>query len=552
MPKSRIAHKRTSTSGLLPNTTNSSNAAYIAAGELAVNLTDRKIVSSTGALPFEVGANLTSLYVGAGEITANATHLKLGTAALFANGSNGTTGQVLTSNGTSAYWATGGGGGSPAGSTTEVQFNDGGAFGANNRFTFDKTNTILTVGNSSMNTEIRSTNVVVGNGLANISMFYEADNKTGIFLLTEDSTYVYIVNDSQNDISLKAGNSEYFADYGNKEIKLTSWIGAPTDNILVANPDIITLGNTSVSTQINSTSIAVKALFANSSNGTSGQVLTSNGTGTYWAGVTGGSTTQIQFNDAGALAGSANLTFDKTTALVTIGNTTVNAQFFGNTGDIRFNQITTTALTLTANSLGFRGCPHNEQSGTTYTFTIHDAGKAVINTRTTGSTTWTLPNNASVPFPVGTMIMLDNSYYSSDVSTITLTGNSTGVGIRQTNGLQESNTQRLYAKAMTRQQIATIRKMANQGSTISVSSITRSTTTATLTATAHGFLVGDYIIVQGANQSQYNGLQRVITIATNTLTYIMVSDPGASATGTITVRRAEFWNISGSFGATNG
>ena len=38
-----------------------------------------------------------------------------------------------------------GGGGTPAGSDTEVQFNDGGAFGADANFTYDKTNTKLSV-----------------------------------------------------------------------------------------------------------------------------------------------------------------------------------------------------------------------------------------------------------------------------------------------------------------------------------------------------------------------------------------------------------------------
>lgn len=378
MPKSRIAHKRTSTSGLLPNTTNSANSAYIAAGELAVNLTDRKIVSSTGTVPFEVGANLTSLYVGTGEITANATHLKLGSAALFANGSNGTSGQVLTSNGTSAYWAAaGGGGGSPGGSTTQIQFNDGGSF-----------------------------------------------------------------------------------------------------------------------------------------------------------------------------AGSANLTFDKTNALLTLGNTSVNAQFFGNTGDIRFNQITTTALTLTANSLGFRGCPHNEQSGTTYTFTIHDAGKAVINTRTSGTTTWTLPNNSSVPFPIGSMIILDNSYYGSGgtASNIDLAVTTPQVGIRKTP--TELTTTRQYSKRLSRGQVATLRKIANDGTAATPTSIIRASsgTRGEVTLTNHGFQVGDFIKVSGATQSQYNGLHRITAVSsTSVFQYILATDPGVNATGTLSVQKAEFWSISGNF-----
>jgi hypothetical protein len=43
-----------------------------------------------------------------------------------------------------------------------------------------------------------------------------------------------------------------------------------------------TIGNSTVNTAINSTALAVKSIFANSSIGTNGQVLTSNGSGAYW------------------------------------------------------------------------------------------------------------------------------------------------------------------------------------------------------------------------------------------------------------------------------
>ena len=90
MANNRIQFKRTSTSGLLPNTTNSSNLAYIAAGEFAINLTDKKVLSSNGSVTFEVGANLSSLNL---------------TGALTANGTSGTSGYVLASNGTATYWS---------------------------------------------------------------------------------------------------------------------------------------------------------------------------------------------------------------------------------------------------------------------------------------------------------------------------------------------------------------------------------------------------------------------------------------------------------------
>ena len=59
---------------------------------------------------------------------------------------DGAAGQVLQTDGAGQLsFATVGGGGTPGGSTTEVQFNDAGAFGGDAGLTYDKTNDILTV-----------------------------------------------------------------------------------------------------------------------------------------------------------------------------------------------------------------------------------------------------------------------------------------------------------------------------------------------------------------------------------------------------------------------
>lgn len=75
-------------------------------------------------------------------------------------------------------------------------------------------------------------------------------------------------------------------------------------------------------------------------------------------------------------------------------------------------------------------------------------------------------------------------------------------------------------------------------------SITRSGTAATITftdryglASFHGFDGPDYYVeIVGADQSQYNGIFPVASRTASTVTYTMASDPGATATGTITVR----------------
>jgi len=64
----------------------------------------------------------------------------------------GTKDYVLTSTGTTAAWAAATGGGTPGGSDTQVQFNDGGVFGGDSGLTFDKTNNALTVGGATVTT----------------------------------------------------------------------------------------------------------------------------------------------------------------------------------------------------------------------------------------------------------------------------------------------------------------------------------------------------------------------------------------------------------------
>lgn len=106
--------KRTTVSGRTPNTSDPANTQYIDTGELALNLTDGKMFSSNGSVQFEVGANLNNLSVS-GTTTLNT---------ISANGTTGTSGQILTTNGTNIYWANGGGGGG-SGTVTQVDSGNG-------------------------------------------------------------------------------------------------------------------------------------------------------------------------------------------------------------------------------------------------------------------------------------------------------------------------------------------------------------------------------------------------------------------------------------------
>ena len=85
--------------------------------------------------------------------------------------------------------------------------------------------------------------------------------------------------------------------------------------VLTANQALVANGTSGIDKIIVANAV-VTTVTANGSTGTAGQLLTSNGTVSYWstpAASVVGSNTNIQYNDGGTLAGSANLTFDNAT-----------------------------------------------------------------------------------------------------------------------------------------------------------------------------------------------------------------------------------------------
>lgn len=70
----------------------------------------------------------------------------------------------------------------------------------------------------------------------------------------------------------------------------------------------------------------------------------------------------------------------------------------------------------------------------------------------------------------------------------------------------------------------------------SVTSITRSGATATVTTgVAHNLVTGNKVVIRGANEPEYNGGSKVVTVtSTTTFTYTVSGTPATPATGTIT------------------
>lgn len=70
---------------------------------------------------------------------------------------------------------------------------------------------------------------------------------------------------------------------------------------------------------------------------------------------------------------------------------------------------------------------------------------------------------------------------------------------------------------------------------VAVTSITRSSTTATVTTTAnHGFSSGDTVTIAGATQTDYNGAYTITVTGDTTFIYTVANSPATPATGTIT------------------
>lgn len=199
--------------------------------------------------------------------------------ALDANVSNviitgGTNGQYLQTDGTgNLTWATGGGSGNGVvgGTNTQVQFNDGGNFGGNVGFTFNKTTGILSVPQANI-----SNVVITGNGI----------NTPGYY----------------GDIT---GGNLFSAYYMNASISM----GAPNvaANVLTAN---YIQGTTSIAFYSNVTSgydISAVNLIGTTSVSSPGNITSSNGIGF----STGGTVTQITSR-------STSVTLNKPTGQITL------------------------------------------------------------------------------------------------------------------------------------------------------------------------------------------------------------------------------------------
>jgi len=249
------------------------------------------------------------------KFVANNSRVTISGIPLNANGSNGTAGQILTSNGStgSPYW-------SPAVDIASYALKAGTTFTGNVVFNANiVANTLVANGSLGTNGQILTTNSTGG-------VYWS----TGVGNLAASAMTISVGN-------LSIGNSTVNTDMSNVGIFISNSTSTTTVNL-----STIAIGNSTVNTTINSNSLAttnvsVSKLIANGAAGTNGQILTTNSTGgVYWG------------------TGVGNLAADAMTISVgnlSIGNTTNNTDI-SNTGIFISNTLTSTTLNLSSLSIG--------------------------------------------------------------------------------------------------------------------------------------------------------------------------------------------------------
>lgn len=234
--------------------------------------------------------------------------------------------------GTLTLTATGGGGsGTPGGNDAEVQFNDGGSFGGDPNFTFDKSSSTLTVNNLSGSlTRLAdgSSYLVAGN---NISIFSGSNGQITISSTASgggdpNASYLVLSTTSSlaNERSLVAGTGLSATDAGpngNYTLRINDSIVATVSGTSFSGVTKHAAGlSGSLTKLVDGSSYLVagpNVLITSNSNGSITIEASGGGGG---GGSPGGFNTYVQFNDGGSFGGDPNFTFDKTADALTVTN----------------------------------------------------------------------------------------------------------------------------------------------------------------------------------------------------------------------------------------
>jgi len=311
-----------------------------------------------------VGIATVSGNVAVSGITTLNANVILGTSGLSANGGFGTAGQLLNSNGSATYWAADR---SANAYTNAVAYVDGKSYVNTSQLSSNLANYQTTAGLSANVATLTSNNATNLGGVAAASYV----NTSGAYTITGMHTYPNGITFS-NTITANGSN-------GTAGQVLTS--SGATGNVYwstvsggaggFTNGQSITVNNFTVT----------GAFTANSSNGFSGQVLTSNGTAVYWSTVTGtGTVTSVATGDGmtgGPITSSGTVSVLANTGIVANGtglyvNSAYIATLTANNATYLNGQLAeyyTNATNITTGTLPWEQAPINSVN-TTGTFTF--------------------------------------------------------------------------------------------------------------------------------------------------------------------------------------
>lgn len=254
---------------------------------------------------------------------------------VWANGTNGNPNEILTSDGTYTYWA-------PPTAVFGVNTYDRYTWVNNHTFTMD-----VYFGNSTVNSTINSTTY---SGTANNASYLQGNTVSDIRLYTDNkAANAYSNAIAYADTKSLTAYSNAVSYANNTFLKLSG--GTLTGNLI--------LGNVGLS--------------VNGSTGTSGQVLTSNGSAAYWYTLPFGGTVTSVASGAGLTGGPITLT----------GTLSVNAQtgLVANSSGLFVNSAYISTLS-----------PSTTGTGASGTWTINITGNSAISARTTDGVRIVNPN----------------------------------------------------------------------------------------------------------------------------------------------------------------
>ena len=260
----------------------------------------------------------------------------------------------------------GGGNTNPGGLNTYIQFNDGGVFGGDNTFTWNKnTDTLFVGGNANISgvvtASIFSSNVATGTAplqvlsttpVANLAVETAATvrNAAQPNITSVGTLSSLTVSGNTNTANLSVTDTFSAGNISTPGTLAGTTLTVSGNGTFNGNAIISTSANLVINGRLNATN-ASNVFLGSVSNvkitgGINGYVLSTDGTGNLsWSagggggnGTPGGSNTQVQYNDAGAFGGSSFFTFNETTNNVQIAGNLIANSFTMGAGIYEFSK----------------------------------------------------------------------------------------------------------------------------------------------------------------------------------------------------------------------